>query len=81
MMDFKEYITFLSTNGLLGLGVIPNPKTGKERKNLELVKFTINILELIEEKTKGNLTGEEREFLMNTMNNLKTKLKKEEETQ
>ncbi len=77
MIEFKEYIAFLSTNGLLGLGKVENPKTGKKSKNLKLVKFTIDILELLEEKTEGNLTEEEKEVLNNTLNNLKNNYEQE----
>ncbi|TYB30961.1 MAG: DUF1844 domain-containing protein [Candidatus Mcinerneyibacterium aminivorans] len=81
MIEFKEYIAFLSTNGLLGLGKVENPKTGKKSKNLKLVKFTIDILELLEKKTEGNLTEEEEEILANTLNNLRENYKKEKEAE
>jgi len=70
-MDFKEYIAFLSTNALLGLGLVENPVTGKKEKNPSLVKFTIEILDMLKEKTKGNLDDEEKKMLDATTANLK----------
>ena len=70
-MDFKEYIAFLSTNALLGLGLVENPVTGKKEKNASLVRFTIEILDMLKEKTKGNLGDEEKKMLDATTANLK----------
>ncbi|HOO59957.1 MAG TPA: DUF1844 domain-containing protein [Candidatus Mcinerneyibacteriales bacterium] len=70
-MDFKEYIAFLSTNALLGLGLVENPVTGKKEKNASLVRFTIEILDMLKEKTKGNLDDEEKKMLDATTANLK----------
>ena len=70
-MDFKEYIAFLSTNALLGLGLVENPVTGKTEKNASLVRFTIEILDMLKEKTKGNLDDEEKKMLDATTANLK----------
>ncbi len=39
-----------------------NPQTGKSEKNLKVAKETIDILEMLKEKTKGNLTKEEGEL-------------------
>jgi hypothetical protein len=70
-MDFKEYITFLSMNALLGLGTVENPMTGKKEKNPALVRFTIDTLDLLKEKTAGNLNEDERKMLEGTTANLK----------
>ena len=40
-----------------------HPVTKKREKNLEEAKYTIDLLEMIEEKTKGNLTPEEKRYL------------------
>ncbi len=41
------------------IGEIPNPETGKTEKNLPLAKQSIDIIEMLKEKTKGNLDPEE----------------------
>ncbi len=62
-MDFKEYIFFLYTNVMLGLGLLENPLTKQKEENVQLAEFTIKILDMIKEKTEGNLTDEEKSFL------------------
>ena len=51
----------LGSSALLHLGEIENPNDGASQKDLPLAKHTIDILVMLEEKTKGNLsTAEER---------------------
>ena len=45
------------------IGEIPNPETGKTEKNLPLAKQSIDIIEMLKEKTKGNLDPEEEKLL------------------
>lgn len=64
-VTFASFIYSLSTSALIHLGEIPEPTTEKMAKNLPLAKQTIDILGILQEKTKGNLTQEE-ENLLNT---------------
>lgn len=57
-------------NAALFLGQIPNPKTGEPEVNLDLARMFIDQLEMIQEKTRGNLTNEETTVLRNTLSNL-----------
>ena len=57
-IDFSAFILSLSTTALLQLGVIENPYTKKREKDVAMAKGTIDVLGLIKEKTKGNLTKE-----------------------
>jgi hypothetical protein len=69
--DFSSIILFFSTIALQHLGVIKNPVTDKVEKNLSLAKYTIDTIDLLKEKTKGNLTGEEEKLLTSTIADLK----------
>ena len=60
----------LSQAGMLQLGKIVNPMTGKEEKNLEQAKVTISMLEMLKEKTVGNLTKEEEKIMAEVVSNL-----------
>ena len=62
-MDFITFIMSMSQTALLSMGYGPNPETGKTCCDLRSSKYTIDILEVIQEKTKGNLTGEEERLL------------------
>ncbi|HXY61091.1 MAG TPA: DUF1844 domain-containing protein, partial [Chthoniobacterales bacterium] len=67
---FIEFVMMHAQNAALFLGQIPNPKTGEGEVNLELAKMFIDQLSMIQEKTRGNLTGEESTVLRNTLSNL-----------
>jgi len=67
---FIEFVMMHAQNAALFLGQIPNPKTGEGEVNLELAKMFIDQLAMIQEKTRGNLSGEEAAVLGNTISNL-----------
>jgi hypothetical protein len=58
-ISFASFIFSLSSSAFVSLGAIPDPNTGKTEKNLALAKQTIDILGLLREKTRNNLTKEE----------------------
>jgi len=58
-ITFSSLIFSLSSSAFVNLGAIPDPNTGKVEKNLPLVKQTIDLLVLLREKTRNNLTQEE----------------------
>ncbi len=56
---------------LFHLGVIADPSTGTKTKNIELAKQSIDIIALLGEKTKGNLTEEEDGMLKSLLYDLR----------
>jgi len=70
-LDFLSFIMMLSMQGMQQLGKIANPMTGKVEKDLLQAKQTITLLEIFEEKTKGNLTKEEESYLKSSVTNLR----------
>ena len=67
---FVEFVMMHAQNAALFLGQIPNPQTGEAEINLELAKMFIDQLEMIQEKTRGNLSNEESAVLRNALSNL-----------
>src|SRR5438477_12961346 len=67
---FIEFVMMHAQNAALFLGQIPNPKTGQPEINLDLARMFIDQLEMIQEKTRGNLTNEETMVLRNAVSNL-----------
>lgn len=67
---FIEFVMMHAQNAALFLGQIPNPKTGEAEINLDLARMFIDQLEMIQEKTRGNLTNEEGMVLRNALSNL-----------
>jgi hypothetical protein len=70
-VNFASFIYSLSTSALVHLGEIPEPITEKMDKNLPLAKQTIDILGILQEKTKGNLSQEEENLLNNFLYDLR----------
>jgi len=70
-VDFSFFITTLGMQVTIALGDTPNPATNKKETDLNQAKFLINILEILKEKTKGNLTEEESTLLENILYELR----------
>ena len=58
-IDFSTFVLSLATSAQVHLGAIANPQTSRLETNLPLAKETIDLLEILKEKTKGNLTNDE----------------------
>ncbi|NWG75401.1 MAG: DUF1844 domain-containing protein [Rubrivivax sp.] len=72
-IDFPSYILGYYTQGLVLLGEVPNPYTNKKEEDVEAARHTIDILSMLEEKTKGNLSKEENQLLENVLFELRMK--------
>jgi hypothetical protein len=70
-ITFSTFILSLSSSALLHLGEIPEPSTGAKNEDIPLAKQTIDILGMLEEKTKGNLTADEKNLLNNILYDLR----------
>lgn len=62
-MTFTTLVMSLSTAALVQFGDMPDPVTGKREKNLLFARQNIDLLGLLQEKTKGNLTKDEQDIL------------------
>ena len=62
-IDFLTFILSLGSSAAIQLGDAPDPETGKHYKNVPQAKQIIDMLGMLREKTKGNLTPEEARFL------------------
>ena len=62
-IDFPSYILSYYTQGLVLLGEVPNPYTNKKEEDMEAARHTIDILAMLEEKTRGNVSEEEKKLL------------------
>ena len=67
---FIGFISMLANAAMQNLGKFVNPITGKTERNLESAKATIDILSMLKEKTKGNLSKEEERTLNSALANL-----------
>lgn len=69
--NFAALISTLATQALFSLGLLQVKGQEKKEPNLNLAKYNIDMLETIQEKTKGNLTGEEADILEKTLGELR----------
>jgi hypothetical protein len=67
---FIEFVMMQAQQASLFLGRIPNPQSGKTEVLLEPAKLFIDQLEMIREKTRGNLTNQESEILNSVLSDL-----------
>ena len=70
-VTFSAFIMSLNTAALFHLGELADPETGGTRQDLVLAKHTIDTLDLLEKKTKGNLSDEEKSMLGKFLYDLK----------
>jgi hypothetical protein len=70
-INFPTFIMSLNASALVNLGILDNPSTGKNEINLALAKQTIDILCMLEEKTRGNLSKDEESMLKNILYDLR----------
>ena len=70
-IDFFTFLLSLGSSAFVHLGDAPHPESGSTQENLILAKQTIDLLGLLQTKTKGNLTAEEEKFLENLLMDLR----------
>jgi hypothetical protein len=70
-VSFSSFVLSLSTSALVHLGEVPDPVTQKMDKHLPLAKQTIDLLGMLMEKTKGNLSGDEEKMMEHLLADLR----------
>jgi hypothetical protein len=69
--DFAALVSMLVTQALFSLGMLQVEEQGEKEPDLQLAKYNIDMLETLEQKTKGNLTKEEETVLKNMLDQLR----------
>jgi hypothetical protein len=72
-IDFPSYILSYYTQGLVLLGEVANPYTEKIEEDIDAARHMIDILSMLEQKTKGNLSQEEQQLLESVIYELRMK--------
>ncbi|MGY3805347.1 DUF1844 domain-containing protein [Pigmentibacter ruber] len=70
---FDLLVLSLGNAALVGLGIVPEPGTNTNKKDLESAKYNIELLETLQKKTKGNLSQAEDEMLASLLYDLRLK--------
>lgn len=72
-IDFPSYVLSYYTQGLVLLGEVPNPMTNKREEDLEGARHTVDILTMLQEKTRGNLSPDEDQLIGSVLYELRMK--------
>ena len=71
-VTFEALISTMATQALFAMGLVPDPRTGQRVQHLDLARHHIDMLSVLEQKTKGNLTDEEEKMLSATLYELRS---------
>jgi len=69
-LSFMDFLVGLASSALIHLGA-PDPESGERHKDLPLARQTLDLLSMLREKTRGNLTPEEETFFENLLTDLR----------
>jgi len=61
--SLKTFVSGLAGQVLINLGLFPNPSTGNTERDLEQAKYSIDLLEILKDKMRGNLDDEETKLI------------------
>ncbi|MEO6954249.1 MAG: DUF1844 domain-containing protein [Polyangia bacterium] len=72
-LDFSAFMLSLASSALVHLGELEHPEHANTSENLALAKQSLDILGLLQEKTRGNLTDDEQKLLEQLLYELRLK--------
>jgi hypothetical protein len=61
--SFEMLVTTLATEALVAMGQVPHPLTGKAELHRNQAQYLIDTLDVLKQKSKGNLTPAEQELI------------------
>lgn len=70
-LSFSTFVLGLASSALIHLGDAPNPETGAASVNLVLARQSLELLDLLRQKTRGNLTVEEEQLFTTLLTDLR----------
>ncbi|HHS48268.1 MAG TPA: DUF1844 domain-containing protein [Desulfurella acetivorans] len=72
-MKFEEFILSIAGGAYVQLGIVEDPFDNTKKMDLEMAKASIELIEMLKEKTKNNLTKEEEDLLQSVISDLNEK--------
>lgn len=71
--SFSILVTSIASSAAISMGLAPNPQTGKPETDKAMAKFNIDLLNILQEKTKNNLNDEEMKLINHLVQDLQMK--------
>jgi hypothetical protein len=72
-ISFSTFVLSLASTTMIHLGEAPNPETGKAAADLLMARQTLDLLALLREKTRGNLSADEEQLFASVLTDLRLK--------
>jgi Domain of unknown function (DUF1844) len=72
-IDFPTFVLSVGSAAMMGLGLAPRPESGKAEVDITLARQNIDLLEMIQGKTRNNLTPDEEKLLDRVLYEVRTK--------
>ncbi len=72
-INFSEFIISLAQTAYVQMGIIENPFSKQKNRDLEAASDTIDLIEMLKEKTKGNLSKDEESLIEEILYDLRMK--------
>ena len=72
-VEFGTFVMSMATSVLVHLGEVPHPEDPQAKPDLAMARHTLDLLGMLQVKTRGNLTKEEQELLENLLYDLRLK--------
>lgn len=70
-VNFSTFVLSLYSSALVQMGEMADPATGERYKNLEVARQTVDMIIMLEEKTRGNLDADESKLIQNMIHELR----------
>ena len=71
--SFVTLAMSVASSAIMSLGLAPDPQSNKSKVDLDMARFNIDLLDMLQQKTKGNLVKEEEDFMNHVLADLKFK--------
>lgn len=71
--SFSILTMSIASSAVMAMGLAPDPQSGSMAKDKNMARFNIDLLIMLQEKTKNNLTTDEKSFLESLISDLQIK--------
>ena len=71
--SFSTLAMSIGSSALMSMGQVQHPETGETSKDFKIAQFNIDLLVLLKDKTKNNLSSDEEKFLCSLISDLQFK--------
>ena len=72
-VTFSTFVLSLASSALVHLGEVPNPETGSTSRNEDLARNAIDLLTMLDDKTRNGLTSDESKLMRDVLYELRMK--------